>query len=274
MLTAGAVALAAMSERARLERLNLEESALAAQQGRNLNQLSRLLSVLERLRRDPPPALLVRPDDARDAVRAAILVKAMTPQLQARAQRYAIEAAEIARQRRLAAVESEALFTAESAEAEGLRGMTAGASLERSTTDPDVARLPASGAPLQILLPPGSGRVIHKFGAPLTGGGRANGLTILTALGAPVQSPAQGLVQYVGPVKGWGVILILRMAGGYHLVLAGLDRASVEIGQSVAAGAPVGWMPDERQSASELYFEVREQGVPVDPMRWMRTKTG
>ena len=273
-LTAGAVALAAMSERARLERLNLEESALAAQQGRNLNQLSRLLSVLERLRRDPPPALLVRPDDARDAVRAAILVKAMTPQLQARAQRYAIEAAEIARQRRLAAVESEALFTAESAQAEGLRGMTAAESSERSTTDPDVARLPASGTPLQILLPPGSGRVIHKFGAPLTGGGRANGLTILTALGAPVQSPAEGLVQYVGPVKGWGVILILRMAGGYHLVLAGLDRASVEIGQSVAAGAPVGWMPDERQSASELYFEVREQGVPVDPMRWMRTKTG
>jgi len=171
-------------------------------------------------------------------------------------------------------VESEALFTAESAQAEGLRGMTAAESSERSTTDPDVARLPASGAPLQILLPPGSGRVIHKFGAPLTGGGRANGLTILTALGAPVQSPAEGLVQYVGPVKGWGVILILRMAGGYHLVLAGLDRASVEIGQSVAAGAPVGWMPDERQSASELYFEVREQGVPVDPMRWMRTKTG
>jgi len=122
--------------------------------------------------------------------------------------------------------------------------------------------------------PPGDGRVIHKFGAPLVSGSHARGLTIQTALGAAVQAPATAQVQYVGPVKGWGVILILKMSGGYHLVLAGLDRATVESGQSVAAGAPVGWMPDERQSRSELYFEVREDGVPVDPLRWMRTRTG
>jgi len=70
------------------------------------------------------------------------------------------------------------------------------------------------------------------------------------------------------PVKGWGVILILRLAGGYHLVLAGLDKTSVAVGQSVAAGPPVGWMPDGRQSegrSTELYLEVREQGAPVDP---------
>jgi septal ring factor EnvC (AmiA/AmiB activator) len=86
-------------------------------------------------------------------------------------------------------------------------------------------------------------------------------------------------VQYVGPVKGWGVILILRLAGGYHLVLAGLDRTSVSVGQSVAAGEAVGWMPNGRQSANdgmdgakaswELYLEVRDQGVPVDPGRWL-----
>ena len=278
LLCAGAVAavaIAANGERAKLEKLNLEESALAAQQGRNLNQLSRLLSVLERLRRDPPPALLVSPGDARDAVRAAILVKAMTPELQQRAQRYSVEAAEIARQRRLAAVESEALFTAESAEAEGLRGKTRVDAHQRLEPDTDLSDLPINrDLAQQGLRPPGVGRVVHKFGSALTGGGRARGLTIQTALGAPVQSPATAEVQYVGPVKGWGVILILKMSGGYHLVLGGLDRASVEAGQSVAAGAPVGWMPDERQSATELYFEVREQGVPVDPMRWMRTRAG
>lgn len=263
-----------MGQHARLERLNLEESALAARQDRNINQLARLLSVLQRLRRDPPPALLVSPGDARDAVRAAILIKAMTPQLQARAQRYAVSAAEIARQRRLAAVESEAMFRAESALAEGLRGMADDA-VGPSTADTDVARLPGPrGAAPQVLLAPGAGRVILQFGSPLAGGGRAHGLTILTAQGAPVQSPADGRVQYVGPVKGWGVIMILRLAGGYHLVLAGLERASVEVGQSITAGTPVGWMPDERQAASELYFEVREKGVPVNPMRWMRTKSG
>ena len=126
----------------------------------------------------------------------------------------------------------------------------------------------------ESLLSPVEGPISHGFGDNLAGGGRSNGMSILTARGAAVQSPAAGLVQYVGPVKGWGVILILRLAGGYHLVLAGLERASVDVGQSVAAGGPVGWMPEGRQSPSELYLEVREQGTPVDPARWMKTKTG
>jgi len=73
--------------------------------------------------------------------------------------------------------------------------------------------------------------------------------------------------------------LILRLAGGYHLVLAGLDRTSVSVGQSVAAGEAVGWMADGRQSSGrqttrELYLEVREQGSPVDPARWLKITAG
>src|SRR5690242_2973283 len=83
-----------------------------------MGELARLLSLVEQLRRDPPPALLVSPDDARDAVRAAILVRAMTPELQARARIYAREAGEMMRRRRLAAVESEALFTSQSEQAD------------------------------------------------------------------------------------------------------------------------------------------------------------
>ena len=73
----GAAALAATSN---LERLNVAETELSVDQGVNMHRLSRLLSVLEQLKRDPPPALLVSPQDAKDAVRAAILVKALTPQ--------------------------------------------------------------------------------------------------------------------------------------------------------------------------------------------------
>jgi septal ring factor EnvC (AmiA/AmiB activator) len=115
---------------------------------------------------------------------------------------------------------------------------------------------------------------VHRFGDPLTGGGRSNGITFSAAKGARAVSPASGLVQYVGPVKGWGVIVILRLAGGYHLVLAGLERTSVEAGQSVAEGQAVGWATDGRQSTSELYLEVREQGSPVDPGRWLNKKLG
>lgn len=261
---AGGAALATTSPR--LERLNVAEAELSVEQGLNMHRLSRLLSVLEQLKRDPPPALLVSPDDAKDAVRAAILVKALTPELQARAQTYAEGATEVMRQRRLAAVQSEALFERESLRADalpapensvglGIRGQMRG--------EPELVRPPTR------LILPAEGRVIRKFGEPLSGGGRANGLTLATAGGARAISPAAGLVQYVGPVKGWGVIVILRLAGGYHLVLAGLERAQVQAGQSVAEGQAVGWAPDGGKSTSELYLELREQGSPVDPARWL-----
>src|SRR4051812_31301297 len=108
----GAVALAATGEQ--LSRLNFEETQLSVQQAQNVSELARLLSVVELLRRDPPPALLVSPRDAKDAVRAAILVKAMTPELQIRARTYASAAGEMVRQRRLAAIENEAVFARES----------------------------------------------------------------------------------------------------------------------------------------------------------------
>jgi len=271
-LVLASVAIAATGER--LARLNVEETELSAEQGHNLTQLARLLSVLEQLKRDPPPALLVSPKDAKAAVRAAILVKAMTPDLQLRASGYAREASEMMRQRRLAAVESEALFTNDSARAEALPPPAGPQALRGAAGDYGGGAISAP----QSLSIPAQGPIVRRFGEALSSGGRSNGLTIAAAAGAQVASPGAGAVQYVGPVKGWGVILILRLAGGYHLVLAGLERTSVSVGQSVAAGEPVGWMPDGRQSegpknSRELYLEVREQGAPVDPGRWLN-KTG
>jgi septal ring factor EnvC (AmiA/AmiB activator) len=211
--------------RERLERLYMAETVLTAEQGRNLNQLARLLTMLMQFHRDPPPALLVSPDDAKAAVRGAILVKAMTPQLQAKAQAYAAQAREIARQRRLAAVASEALFTSDSERAE-LRavddGLISRADLGlRGPADPLERRQMPPGVPPDSLVPPAAGPFASVFGDTLPGGGKSNGVSIATAHAAPVHSPGAGRVEYVGPVKGWGVILILRLTGGYHLVLAG-----------------------------------------------------
>jgi septal ring factor EnvC (AmiA/AmiB activator) len=277
-LALGAAAIAATGER--LARLNSQETELSVEQSHNMGQLARLLTVLEELKRHPPPALLVSPRDAKDAVRAAILVKAMTPELQARALGYAHEAGEMMRQRRLAAVESEALFTNDSERADATPPPEA-APLLRGPLNTAVPGQEAAITPPQTLSIPTPGPIVRRFGQALASGGRSNGLTFAAAGGARVASPGQGYVQYVGPVKGWGVILILRLAGGYHLVLAGLDRTSVSVGQSVAAGEAVGFMPDGRQAAKdgatardtkapqELYLEVREQGAPVDPGRWL-----
>jgi septal ring factor EnvC (AmiA/AmiB activator) len=268
-LVAAGAALAQTAER--LARLNIQETELTAEQARNMSQLARLLSVLEELKRDPPPALLVSPADARDAIRAAILVRAMTPELQARARSYAAAAADMARRRRLAAVESEALFTRDSATADLAPPPVSPDARLRGPVEPEPS---GPDRPPDALVRPAAGAVVHAFGDALPSGGRANGVTLAAPKGSKVASPGAGVVQYVGPVKGWGVILILRLRGGYHLVLAGLDRSSVAVGQSVASGQGVGWMPDGRQSTSELYLEVRNQGSPVDPARWLKNISG
>lgn len=266
---AGAAALAANSDK--LERLNAAETELSVDQGANMHRLSRLLSVLEQLKRDPPPALLVSPQNARDAVRAAILVKAITPDLAGRAQGYAQGATEVMRQRRLAAVQSEALFERDSLAADALPAPDTSVGMRLRGA---VREAPDELSPPERLVWPASGPVVRRFGDPLAGGGRSNGVTLSAPKGARVDSPAAGLVQYVGPVKGWDVIVILRLAGGYHLVLAGLEKTSVQVGQSVTEGQPVGWANDGRQATSELYLEVREQGSPVDPARWLVKNRG
>ena len=64
---------------ARLAALNAAEADLSARMGKNQVELTRLLGALELYRRDPPPALLVSPKNATDAVNAAILINAITP---------------------------------------------------------------------------------------------------------------------------------------------------------------------------------------------------
>lgn len=274
-------------KRARLEALHQRESALTAELGRDRGQLARLLSALQLFRRDPPPALLVSPDDARDAVRAAILIRAMTPELQARADGYARQARAVAALRREAAAASEQLFTAESLVADRKgeleRMIVEKTQLERAyaqeaLTGDDQGTLgaltdalspkPATG-PLKLSSPV-PGPLARRFGQTMPAGGRAAGLTIRTEKGHVVASPAAAVVEYAGPLNGWGTVLILRAQGAYHLVLAGMDEVSVGPGQSVAPGATVGRMASHGSDEPELYFEVREDGAPVDPERWLK----
>ena len=55
-LGVAAIAYAAADDRMQLERLNVRETVLNAEQGRNLNRMARLLTALAQFRRDPPPA--------------------------------------------------------------------------------------------------------------------------------------------------------------------------------------------------------------------------
>lgn len=297
-------------KRRRLDTLNAQEAELTTRMGRNRAELARLLGALQLYRRNPPPALLVNPHDARDAVRAAILMRAVTPELERRAAAFRAEAEDIERLRREAASASEDLFTSESAVGDRrsrIEAMIAEkTTLERSLTgdaivaDQDVRALAAKAQSLRELLQslpaqgpagqppppdpdksgllggpkpfvtPVQGEIARRFGAKLPQGGASEGWTYATLSNAQVVAPAQGVVDYAGPLKGMGLVLILRLGGGYHLVLAGLDTILAAPGRSVAAGEPVGRMGDGGSSAPELYIEVRKDGAPVDPARWLK----
>jgi len=117
------------------------------------------------------------------------------------------------------------------------------------------------------LLRPVVGRVVPG-GFEGVGGTPAPGLTFLAEPGAQVVAPADSRVLFAGSYHKTGQVLILEMAGGYDLVLAGLDRVDVRSGDQLLAGEPLGRMPLAEVGA-RLYFEVRHEGKGVSPAPWL-----
>ena len=95
------------------------------------------------------------------------------------------------------------------------------------------------------------------------------GWTWRSAPGAQVAAPASGVVEFSEPLKGWGLVVILRLGGGYRLVMAGMDAPLAAVGQPVREGQPVGRMSQD--PGAEFYFEIRHDGALVDPARWLKT---
>jgi septal ring factor EnvC (AmiA/AmiB activator) len=93
-------------------------------------------------------------------------------------------------------------------------------------------------------------------------------VNFVTSSGASVVAPADSHVLFAGPYRKTGQVLILETAGGYDLVLAGLDEVDVHSGDQLLAGEPVGRMPRAR-SGARLYFELRQNGKSVSPARWL-----
>ncbi|MBN8938399.1 MAG: peptidoglycan DD-metalloendopeptidase family protein [Rhizobiales bacterium] len=118
---------------------------------------------------------------------------------------------------------------------------------------------------------------LREFGASDGLGGTERGQSIATRAGASVTAPADGWVVYSGPFRTYGQLLILNAGGGYHVVLAGMDRITVDLGQFVLAGEPVGVMGDAPPPAAAvttgssqpvLYVEFRKDGSNIDPALW------
>jgi septal ring factor EnvC (AmiA/AmiB activator) len=125
---------------------------------------------------------------------------------------------------------------------------------------------------------PVAGTLLRGFGHKDGFGGTEKGMLIATRAGAFVASPCDGWVSYAGPYRSYGQLLIVNAGQGYYIILAGMDRINVNVGQFVLAGEPVALMGDRptRTAAAlavgaaqpTLYVEFRKDGTAIDPGPW------
>ncbi len=100
-------------------------------------------------------------------------------------------------------------------------------------------------------------------------GAESQGLTIEGRPRALVVAPMGGIVRYAGYFKNYGQIIIVEHQKDYHSLIAGLARIDTVVGQSVAAGEPVGTLAKSSPDGGKptLYYELRLNGEPVNPAR-------
>jgi septal ring factor EnvC (AmiA/AmiB activator) len=124
---------------------------------------------------------------------------------------------------------------------------------------------------------PVNGVRIKEFGRSDGIGGQEKGMSISARPGAQITAPCDGWVVYAGPFRNYGQLLILNAGDGYHVLLAGMDRISVDLGQFVVTGEPVAVMGGRIQTPTAiatgsgqpiLYVEFRKDGTPVDSGPW------
>lgn len=272
-----------LAQRARLDQLSRRDAELAVKLSRTRAGQTRLLSALQMMSRRPPPLLLIPADRATDTVRAAILMKAMTPELQSRAQAVVSQQEEAARVRRLAVLASERLLTTESAQtdrrgeieqlsrrkaaltavlrADAERAERAAQTLEariRALGGRPAGLTEAEETAMATRLPGGRSRLT----SPVAGQGerRSNGLAWRPGARS-VAAPAEATIDYAGPLSGWGQVVILDLGPGWRAVVTGLDSVSVEAGARVADGQALGRAAED----GEVYFELRRADRPIDP---------
>jgi septal ring factor EnvC (AmiA/AmiB activator) len=355
---------------ARMTSLESDMSRLAAALYERRAVLAEVLAGLQRLGRKPPPAVLVRPEDALSAVRSALLMGAILPELREQAFKLAHDLDAMARlkerlarerdgyradlvslaeekkrlellveERRQGKGDQERAIEAERKRAQELAlkannlkdligrserdldgGRRAAAAADAVAPAPsstgdasqpkqqdkppaDAAPPPAKSNPQLAALDPARmqpsrpfadwrghmtlpaiGAGVKNFGDDDGSGLTLKGIQIAARPGSAVTSPADGWVVYAGTFRSYGKLLIINGGGGYHVVLAGMERINVEIGQFVLAGEPVGEMGEKKLAAAPnadiktgqpvLYVEFRKDGSPIDPGPWWAKNSG
>ncbi len=331
---------------ARLGPLDEKQALFQKSLAERRSTIIEILAALQRIGRQPPPALMVRPEDALQAVRTAITLGAVVPEMRAQADALAGDLSDLLavrkqivderdrlsndievlgreqlrmtllidqRQKKQAvaeqALDTERQHAADLAhQVDTIKDLIAkleqdldpatrakrdsARSIENDATKPNLAALGDPGrlspavafADMRGHMPlPVNGTRIRDFGGSDGAGGTQKGLSIAARPGAQITAPCDGWVVYAGAFRSYGQLLILNAGGGYHVLLAGMERISVDLGQFVLTGEPVAVMGDASQASasvttmpkqSVLYVEFRKDGTPIDPSPWWATNEG
>jgi len=312
----------------RLQNLGIQEQKIRLSLASRRGTLAEVLGALQRMGLNPPPAILVRPEDALASVRSAILLGAVVPELRSETEMLIADLDDLTRVKTSIEVEEENLQQKQTEQAEEKerlkllleekRRVQAVAEMRMEAEREQAAELAERATNLQELISslekeieslskvlearkqanegdllsealpfakraglvplPVSGQFAKRFGEDDGAGSSLKGDILRTQSGAIVTAPVDGTVLYAGPFRSYGQLLILNPGDGYHIVLAGLDRLNVSLGQSVLAGEPVGMMGEARLASiaastldgavPELYVEFRKDGKPIDPKLW------
>jgi lipoprotein NlpD len=127
---------------------------------------------------------------------------------------------------------------------------------------PDVSPTPAPSMPW---LWPTAGKVIDGFDAP-----RNKGIDIGGNEGEPVLAAADGEVVHVGSaLRGYGNLVIIRHPGDYVTAYGHNRKILVSQGQQVRRGQPIAELGRTDSDRPKLHFEIRHQGKPLDPVKYL-----
>ena len=119
---------------------------------------------------------------------------------------------------------------------------------------------------------PVDGTVRRRFGRASASGGTANGIEIAADTGTPVRAIHDGIVAFADTFSGFGKIVILDHGARTFSLYGNLLDIGVSKGAHVDRGAPVGTSGASATGGPGLYFELRIDGQPVDPLQWLKAK--
>jgi septal ring factor EnvC (AmiA/AmiB activator) len=120
---------------------------------------------------------------------------------------------------------------------------------------------------------PASGRLMSRFGRQgnsVSSAAAQNGIQIGTQEGSVVRAVHDGTVAYAAPFTGYGNLVIVDHGTQTYSMYGQLGSMTVARGGRIDRGQAIGTAGRVLAGTPGLYFEMRVDGEPVDPLEWLR----